>query len=737
VKRRGPTAIGGKTIAQKVVAIFKKMPAHLQAMVRSDLADAAERTRQHLANAEDGFADEADLHDYSRHAVAFAVLHTLVEFIEQLPGITNVGSMIDAVEQEYEPGGPPQSPVHDSLFTSWVLLDLPFGRKHETIASIAIELAALLRFDPEVRAAIDELAASRLGLYRLEKEKKPRAGESLLYRAREVITDRVISLQFVEAYEVHPPDLVLVRAVELDESRALARGATHLGVITPYVLELTTDAEWLDYFERVASTGAHASKASAYEATMRGAGDPRRWIEYVFVGYVGQREKNVVRVVGIPDKPHTLPHHGENKEAAEQAALATADTRERATLLSTRIVRRLFEAMSGQPRPKLQALADHLDALEQAGGDPDHWHLLVTPVVFYDAFPAGGAPVCTALSPDTLERDELEYLEAARRGFTSIFEVVDVTRGERMRLRDLLGCDEFDVLERSGTLRMPTRVVLFARLVRYRGIWLADGMLPAAAAANDRDRILARVRERLGRSGDASATPLVGAEVHQAMIAWQEAITQARAYREQQPPPRLVAATGEEIARSKATFAFDPAERARVLDGIARLRRTFPDSDEAEPDGTETFVVVDNRDSIEATITVTSSSLTIESNTRGRLARVHKRLEQKIPGVLALRSHDVTSVDEMHAKAVPRTREPPPPEFAAVIAEVIRKHYADLLDSPVPALGGDTPRTVAKDPRRHAELDAFLRDHEHSVTLQHGPGIVDFAKMRRELGLRS
>lgn len=735
MKRHGRIELGSKTVAQKIAVAFRKKAPEFQALVRAEIAHRVQATRLQIADNDEGFDDAADQHEHARYISTFPALNGIVALSGQLPGVPTLGDPIDATEETYQPGGPPMSPVHDSLFLGWALMDLGFGKAQMTVLQIAREIAGPLQLDPELRAALDELVTARLGLYRVEREDAPLAGRSPRYRLRELVTDREIVVQFLEAYDIRTSDLLLVRAVELPEARARLRGATHVSFTMPYVIEQTTDPQWLDYMQRLGVTGERAAKVAAYEAIMRGTGDPRRWLEYVFVGYTGQRAKNLVCVVGIPDQPHTLPHHEAYGDDADSGALEGASSRERATILSTRLARRLHEVLAAQPRGFAAGLAQRVDAIVRAGGDAEVWQGLILPILYYEVATDGGPPLCAALAQGDLDRDDREYLEATRRGFTSIFEVVDVVRGERMRLRDLLGGDEIDVLERAGTMNLPTRIVVFARLVRYRGIWLMDGMMPHPVGPELRDAIVARVLARLGRAATDAPTPLVGPDVYEAMVAWQEVATQAAEARRRQPAPRLVATTGEAIAWSKAVLGFGPSDRPRVLDAIARLRGARAEPREHGSDGLGRFVVVDGRGSVEASIELDASLLTIESNTPGRLARVRKRIETKIPGVLELRTHDITPLEEMLAAARPRVQEPPSPEGSAAIADAFRRHYEGFLDSPVPALGGDSPRKVAKDKHRHGELDDFLRDHELSVTRQVGPGVIDFAGMRRALGL--
>lgn len=152
--------------------------------------------------------------------------------------------------------------------------------------------------------------------------------------------------------------------------------------------------------------------------------------------------------------------------------------------------------------------------------------------------------------------------------------------------------------------------------------------------------------------------------------------------------------------------------------------------------GTPHFVVLTTSDLVEGRITVTQSTLTIESNARERLERIHKRIASKLPGVLELRSKEVVSPEQaLQTRPAPTVVEPASDEQLEVITMVLRRHYSTFLDLPIPALDDKSPREAARDPRLRSKLDLLLSDHELGVTTRHGPGIIDFAAMRRELDL--
>lgn len=70
------------------------------------------------------------------------------------------------------------------------------------------------------------------------------------------------------------------------------------------------------------------------------------------------------------------------------------------------------------------------------------------------------------------------------------------------------------------------------------------------------------------------------------------------------------------------------------------------------------------------------------------------------------------------------------PEVAARLAEILRDYSRRWCDEVIPALGNRRPRTLAG----RAKVLALLEDFERTPAPP-GPGAMDYALIRRELGL--
>jgi hypothetical protein len=64
-----------------------------------------------------------------------------------------------------------------------------------------------------------------------------------------------------------------------------------------------------------------------------------------------------------------------------------------------------------------------------------------------------------------------------------------------------------------------------------------------------------------------------------------------------------------------------------------------------------------------------------------------------------------------------------------------RRHYADWLDHPLPALAGKTPREAARTAQGRSAVDVLLKDMENHEQRSTRDAAFDFSTQRRELGL--
>jgi len=248
------------------------------------------------------------------------------------PPFERLARLYDQLEEEYQPSGPPQSPVYNSYAMQHVLAEVPQGSARETPYSV---LARLTQADPRrpLHELAQTLADSHLDLYRVVGAAG--SGAELVHVRSEAVVSVLVAGPFLR-----DEDLVLARVLRFGERAFIADA--------PYLLKASAQ-DWLAYLERVA--GAHASSAADRAAQSRslpagaklsakqlaqrrkqrqlaasesGTGQAlvrhlkygaseRFWCEYILQAYAGERN-DIVYLAGVPDRPETLPHADTSKE---------------------------------------------------------------------------------------------------------------------------------------------------------------------------------------------------------------------------------------------------------------------------------------------------------------------------------------------------------------------------------------------------------------------------------------
>jgi hypothetical protein len=211
---------------------------------------------------------------------------------------------------------------------------------------------------------------------------------------------------------------------------------------TPYLLQGPDyDTQWLAYCERVAAA-APAERGERLARHFKAADDPRRWNEYIMNGYAGQNPAGLIVLLGVPDRPTTLPQHEDYDAVAAMDPDGKASALERLRIrLHALAAEHEFVAQEPPPAPVSEPLfpeAHRLMALAyRSYGQVDREGRTAVDLLLEDA----------ASLPDE-ERRELAALAA---GWFSAFEILHVRVDEGMELRDIFGGRKLWISERSAT----------------------------------------------------------------------------------------------------------------------------------------------------------------------------------------------------------------------------------------------------------------------------------------------
>ena len=132
-----------------------------------------------------------------------------------------------------------------------------------------------------------------------------------------------------------------------------------------------------------------------------------------------------------------------------------------------------------------------------------------------------------------------------------------------------------------------------------------------------------------------------------------------------------------------------------------------------------------------------SDKLRLETNSRERADALRSTVEAVLGDRIEhlVREH----ADPLSDKAVEETGdsrpETLPPEAEQFMLEFKRRHYAEWIDQPIPALNGRTPRESVRSADGRREVDALLKEAENREHRSNPDRPFDFTETRRELGL--
>lgn len=346
-----------------------------------------------------------------------------------------------------------------------------------------------------------------------------------------------------------------------------------------------------------------------------------------------------------------------------------------------------------------------------------------------------------------------------------------------MLLRDLIrGGEPVRVSEKSGSQGLRPWDRIATRLIPLRDRAVISGTLLAfdrdaseallaslGRVRNQAPRDVAVVARELGIEADAKRltgilTPdmLLGLGAFLVTNLWLDSALKAA---ERTDRPELLNTDGDPLEFTTLHFPLLPgiaAQKLRTaLATIPALRQENAGFWNwlAEP-GTKTQTVprratgqtfittMEDGSLVLGTVELKGRRLSLAANSPARAERGRAMLEPVLAGLVRVPFTERTDLDQMLA-----TERPPPvstglsPEQEReVVHQGLNDHYRRVLDEPIPALGGETPRAAAKAAKGRAAVVAWLKTLEnHSGRQKPGDPMAsyDFGWLWRELGVEA
>jgi len=372
------------------------------------------------------------------------------------------------------------------------------------------------------------------------------------------------------------------------------------------------------------------------------------------------------------------------------------------------------------------------------------------------------------------------YMAALRNSTMSLYEVSDIVRDRSFRARDLVrGGDPVLINERSATRslkpwdRIAARVVPVGSKMQICGGVLpfehgtAEGFLEAwrgfGMLSKDEKRELARdaIGEDLddGSIADLSPTEMLRASSSMFTTFWLiDLIDRIR----EPAIPDLRNADGDELILREVRY---PVALGTTADDIRAVLEARP---EFRPASTTSWIWVsqgkpaaasrDADEQLQESLTFetwqedgalvlgnveledTALVLAVNSGKRSDIGRA--LLSEILGGRVGQPSVKTESVPQIMASrnsATPHQFDIPEDERCAIIHDHMDRHYRDVLDQPVPMLGGETPRCAVRTDSGRIKVVDWLKMMENrtakSADSNSAMGNYSFGWLWRELGI--
>jgi hypothetical protein len=356
-----------------------------------------------------------------------------------------------------------------------------------------------------------------------------------------------------------------------------------------------------------------------------------------------------------------------------------------------------------------------------------------------------------------LDSYESRYIEAACTEPFTYYIVVTPVPGREIALRDILRQEEVTVRERQASATLRPGDIIFTKVVRLDGDAVMFGCAPYAIPARYFDAIV-ELRERIARNREVSAESL-----HDYDLEMRELYLHVREDMVNPVSPDLQNTDGDPLQMTRIDYELDcpPQDAFSALLPLTLEDDPEAFADECKRDKAGELVAVQIpwlRDgnaknpswsnTVMGHIDIRQSRMSVNVNSRTRAEAIQKEIAARLGPRARLKGVVVESMEQMMAAAAAaagpsRTRSErkrerdefnQTPEAQAIMAQMGAEHWRTWPDTPLPALGGQTPRQAAKTPEGRERLDVLLLDFagRQEVPEAFRP---DIAALRRELGI--
>ncbi len=370
-----------------------------------------------------------------------------------------------------------------------------------------------------------------------------------------------------------------------------------------------------------------------------------------------------------------------------------------------------------------------------------------------------------------------EYIAGLRRSVISLYEVSGLVPGESMLLRDLVrGGEPVRVWEKSGSQGLRPWDRIATRIIPLRDRAVISGTLMAFDRDTSEALLASLGRVRNQASSDVAVvarelgieagterlagilTPdlLLGLGAFLVTNLWLGAALKAAQGKDR---PELLNSDGDPLEFTTLHFPLLPgvtAPRLRAaLAIIPALRQenagfwnwlaepgAKPQTVPRRATGQTFITTMEDGSLVLGTVKLKGRRLSLAANSPAHAERGRALLEPVLAGLVRAPLTERTDLEQMLAaeRPAPAPTGLSPAQERALVHHGLDAHYRRVLDEPIPALGGRTPRAAAKTVKGREKVVVWLKTLEnHSGRQKPGDPMssYDFGWLWQELGVEA
>ncbi len=342
----------------------------------------------------------------------------------------------------------------------------------------------------------------------------------------------------------------------------------------------------------------------------------------------------------------------------------------------------------------------------------------------------------------------------------SFFQVIDVSAGKTLTLRDLFLNQSHVVIEKQASRPEIKGEILFTRVVSLDGVSVMTGCMafpiPSLYHASFID-----FRKELMEIEDGPLTPefLMDYEFE-----LRERFFEIFGHVKNRPLPELQNTDGDPLTPVKLKYHLN-CSPSEAFDCLKSLSEGIDDAEllmDAVRDQAGALKMIHfswlkkgNKknpgweNTVMGTIEINENRMNVEVNSVNRAETIKKEIKKRLGKHAVYQTSVITSIPKMMEKlresgaAILSPEEQTAqnelmqlPEVKTKIAEMAKNHWDSWVDIPVPALGNLTPREATNDPVGREKLDGLFL---HFESMNRSQGINEFspdiAKLKKILGI--